>query len=391
MPSTHVLHITTVPKSLRFIRGQIPFMRSRGVHLSFATSPAAGDEEREVRRFEQEHGVRVHSVEMPRKISPIADLRALVKLTLLIRRLRPDIVHAHTPKGGLLGMMAATLCNHPARVYHMRGLPMMTATGRKRDLLTMTERISCGCAHRVICVSHSLREVAIEHDLVSSDRIEVMAGGSGQGVDALRRFSPEAYTEEDRRALYEELSIEPGAPVVGFIGRLVRDKGIVELTRAWQTLHRAHPEAWLVCVGDYEERDPVPQEVRELLESLPRTRLVGWREDTPRYYTIMDVLALPTYREGFPNVPLEAAAMEVPVVATRIPGCVDAVEDGVTGKLVAARDAEALTEALDGYLRDAPLRRATGARARARVLDRFLPEQIFAGIHEVYQELLRGK
>lgn len=388
MPSTHVLHITTVPKSLRFIRGQIPFMRERGVELSFATSP--GDDQ-EVRRFEREHDVKVHTVEMPRKISPIADLRALVKLTLLIQRLRPDIVHAHTPKGGLLGMMAATLCNHPARVYHMRGLPMMTATGKKRELLTMTERISCGCAHRVICVSHSLREVALEHGLVRSDRIEVMAGGSGQGVDALHRFAPETYTEKDRAMLREELGIAQDALVVGFIGRLVKDKGIVELTRAWERLHREHPGAYLVCVGDFEERDPVPHEIKVLLESLPRTKLVGWREDTPRYYAIMDVLTLPTYREGFPNVPLEAAAMKVPVVATRIPGCVDAVEEEVTGKLVPPRDVDALTDALDAYMRDEALREVTGERARARVLERFLPEQIFAGIDEVYRELLRGK
>ncbi len=379
----HVLHITTVPKSLRFIQGQIPFMNQRGVSLSFATSSA-----KELEHFKQFTGAKVYTIEMPRKISPLADLKAVVKLAQLILTLKPDIIHAHTPKGGLLGMLAATLCNHPARVYHMRGLPFMTATGAKRLLLTLTEAISCTCSHQTICVSNSLRKVALSHRLIPNTKIKVMAGGSGQGVDALQRFHPDNYSAEQRHTLRTSLGIPEDATVIGFIGRLVRDKGVCELAQAWETLHTQYPNAHMVCVGDFEERDPVPDHVQQQLANLPRLHMVGWRENTPDYYNIMDLVTLPTYREGFPNVPLEAAAMGLPVVATHIPGCVDAVQDGVTGILVPSKNANALQEALALYLEDEERRLRDGQAGRSRVLAHFLPEQIFQDIYTTYQSLM---
>ncbi len=380
MLMTHVLHITTVPKSLRFIQGQVEFMRARGVRLTCLTSPGP-----EIKDFTAQTDVPVHTLEMPRKISPLNDLRTLFSMTRMIRHIAPDIVHAHTPKGGLLGMLAATLAAHPARLYHMRGLPLMTATGAKRTLLTTTERISCACAHHTLCVSHSLRDVALSLGLADPEHIHVMAGGSGQGVDALGRFDPEKLPAGTRDEVRARHGIPKDAVVIGFVGRLVRDKGITELVEAWRVLMAKDPRLHLLCVGDFEPRDPVPEAVRRWLEQAPRTHLVGWSEDTPAYYAAMDLVTLPTYREGFPNVPLEAAAMRLPVVATQIPGCVDAVQDGVTGVLVPARDAGALEQALWRYVSDATLRHGHGEAARERIVDAFLPEQIFEGIYQVYQ------
>lgn len=380
---THVLHVTTVPKSLRFIQGQVEFMRARGVKLTCLTSPGP-----EIKDFTAQTGVPVHTLEMPRRISPLADLRTLALMTRTIRAISPDIVHAHTPKGGLLGMLAATLAGCPARIYHMRGLPLMTATGARRALLTATERVSCACAHHTLCVSHSLRDVALNLGLTDPTHIHVMAGGSGQGVDALGRFDPASLAVNTRQRMREALGIPLEAIVIGFIGRMVRDKGIVELVSAWQGVLAAHPNVHLVCVGDFEPQDPVPDDVRRTLEQSPRTHLVGWREDTPDYYAAMDMVTLPTYREGFPNVPLEAAAMQLPVVATRIPGCIDAVEEGRTGLLVNVRDARALQNALERYIEDATLRHAHGLAGRERIVSEFLPEQVFAGIYEMYQRVL---
>lgn len=266
---------------------------------------------------------------------------------------------------------------------------MLTETGARRALLRTTERISCTLSDRVLCVSHSLREAAIREGLVTPERIRVLAGGSGNGVDARGRFDPARSPPAARRAFRRELGIEEDAPVVGFVGRLVRDKGIVELVDAWRRVVACHPAARLVVVGDFEERDAVPDAIRRALLEDPTIRTVGFRPDIERCYSAFDVVVLPTHREGFPNVLLEAGAMALPVVATRIPGCVDAVVPGVTGTLVPPGEGVALAEALERYLSDRGLAVQHGQAARRRILEEFEPPRIWAALADVYAELLR--
>lgn len=377
-----VLHVFTVPESLAFVRGQAAFMRRRGYDLSVVSSPGPA-----LDAFGAQEGVATHPVSMPRRISPGQDAMSLARLVALVRVLRPDIVHAHTPKGGLLGTIAATVARVPVRIYHMRGLPLVTAVGAQRVILRSTEQTSCGLATKVLAVSGSLRDVAIAERLCPSDKISVLAGGSGNGVDG-ERFDPECVGTSARAALRARLAIPEDAPVIGFLGRLVRDKGVVELVDAFRAVRMRHPGAHLVVGGVFEERDPVPSATRRALEEDPQVHLLGYVDDTPPVYAAIDVLALPTYREGFPNVPLEAAAMRVSVVTTRVPGCVDAVVDGVTGTLVPARDASALAQALDAYLSDPVLRARHGNAGRARVEASFRRERIWEALADLYDGLL---
>ena len=358
-------------------------MRARGMEIGAASSPGP-----DLDRFGGTECIPVYPVEMPRRITPFGDLRALAALRRVVRRFRPDIVHAHTPKGGLLGMLAATICGVPVRVYHMRGLPMMTARGLRRRLLSTTEWIACRLAHRVLCVSHSIRDVAIAEGLCAPDKITVLLGGSGNGVDAADRFNPDHLEDDARLATRRRLGIPEEALVIGFVGRLVREKGTVELTRAWHRLRESFPSAHLLLVGPFESRDPVPAATEQSLRSDTRVHLVGMDWNTPPLYAAMDVVALPTYREGFPNVPLEAAAMRLPVVATRIPGCIDAVADGESGTLVPVGDASALADALAAYLSDASLRRRHGEAGRARVCRDFQQERLWASLFAEYERLL---
>jgi lipopolysaccharide/colanic/teichoic acid biosynthesis glycosyltransferase len=380
-----ILHVTTIPMSLVFLRGQVGYMKARGLDVHAISSPG-----REQADFAESEGIDVSAVTMPRRITPFLDLVAVARIVRTIRRIRPTIVHAHTPKGGLLGMIAAAISGVPVRIYHMRGLPMMTAAGARRLLLSATEWLACRLAHRVICVSKSLREVAVSEGLCAPEKIAVLLGGSGNGVDAVGRFDPARLGEQARAHTRRRLGIPDDAVVAGFVGRLVRDKGIAELAEAWAAVRAQFPEAHLLLVGPYEPQDPVPTELSTALRQDPRVHHAGEDWNSPPLYAAMDVVVLPTYREGFPNVPLEAAAMGLPVVATRIPGCVDAVADGVTGTLVPVRDARALADALGTYLRDAALRRLHGENGRERVLREFRQERLWEALYAEYLRMLEA-
>jgi glycosyltransferase involved in cell wall biosynthesis len=193
-----------------------------------------------------------------------------------------------------------------------------------------------------------------------------------------------------RAAVRDRFGIPDAATVIGFVGRLVGDKGIVELATAWHSLRDKHPNLHLLLVGPFEPFDPVPEATEADLRNDPRVHLAGMDWNTPPLYSAMDLVALPTYREGFPNVPLEAAAMGLPIIATLIPGCVDAVVDGKTGVLVEPKDAEALRFALDEYVSDSGLRRLHGEAARVRVLKDFRQEALWEALLQEYRKLLAG-
>jgi glycosyltransferase involved in cell wall biosynthesis len=375
-----LLHVTTVPQALFFLRGQPGFMHAHGLEVHAVSSPGP-----ELEQFARDEGVDVHPVEMRRAISPVHDVGATTHLVRLLRRLKPDIVHAHTPKGGLLGMAAAALARVPVRVYHLHCLPLVTSRGVRRSLLWIADRVACLLAHRVLCVSSSIRELAIAEGLVGPGRIDVLGHGSINGVDAEGRFRPGPASAAAGRAERTRWGIPEDALVIGFVGRVVRDKGIAELSDAWTGLRERFPSAHLLVVGSTEPEDPIPPGVMEALRADPRVHLTGLRWDTPPLFAAMDVVVLPSYREGFGVVLLEAAAMALPVVGTDIPGGREALVDGITGLLVPPRDAPALEGALARYLGDPDLRARHGAAGRDRVMRDFRPEVLWAALLEVYQ------
>ena len=381
-----VLHVTTVPVTLAFLAGHVAHAKSKGFEVHALSSPGEPLEE-----FGRDMQIYVHATPMPRRITPLVDLAAVWRIVRVIRQVRPTLVDAHTPKGGLLAMMAASLCRVPVRIYHQHGLPLVTAKGLKRLILRWTERTACRLAHQVICVSESVREVAISEGLCPPGKIKVLGRGSIDGIEGERKFNPARISTESAQRVRARYQIPQGSLVMGFVGRIVRDKGLVELVQSWRVLREECPSLHLLVAGPFESRDPIPADVEAMMRSDPRIHLAGMVHDMPSIYRTLDLLVLPTYREGFPASLLEAAAMGVPVIATRIPGCVDAVRDGETGLLVPVRDAEALTAAIRVYLGDPKLRRQHGANGRDRALREFDPEVMREALFQEYLRLLGGR
>jgi glycosyltransferase involved in cell wall biosynthesis len=322
---------------------------------------------------------------MLRRISPLSDLVALGRILRVLWKRDFDGVHAHTPKAGLLLTIAAWVMRMPVRIYHVHGLPWRHCVGMRGVLLRMSEHVACALATRVLCVSGSVRHALVREGMCQGSKCEVPAGGSSNGIDATERFVP-CNAAHDAAAMEVRANhrIPVGAPVAGFIGRLANDKGLTELVEAWPLVRAAIPGAHLLVVGPPDESDPLPRAVQERLESDPSIHLHGVDWNSPPIYRAIDLLVLPTYREGFPNVLLEAGATATPVVATVVDGCVDAIVDGVTGTLVPARDAPALAAAMCTYLADSALRGRVGRAARKRVLAVYSRHALWSALHRIY-------
>ncbi len=380
---TRITHVLTVPLTLVFFRGQVRFMQEHDFSIEIVSAPGPL-----LDAFGAQEKVSTWPLPMRRQITPWQDTHTVRALWNRLRQTSPHIVHGHTPKGGLVAMIAAWLAKVPVRIYHVRGLPFETAQGWQRTLLRTTERISCLLATHVLCNSTSNREVLIRARICPPDKVQVLGHGSSNGVDATGRFDPDSYSATDTQALRAQLGIPASARVCGFIGRLVRDKGILELAEAWTHLRTDFPDLHLLLVGPFEERDAIPDAVRASLENDPRVHLTGMVDDPARYYALLDVLAFPSHREGFPNVLLEAAAMRVPVVAARSSGNIDAVVEDRTGLLVAAGDAATLADAIRCYLNTPALGSAHGEAARQRVLNMFQPVHVWNALLAAYRAAL---
>ena len=375
-----LLHVTTVPQTLLFFRGQIPFLRGRSWEVSGTSSATEM-----LDSVEHELEITIHAVDMERRISPVKDLIACVRMARLLKRIKPDVVHAHTPKGGLIGMLTSRLTRVGVRIYHVHGLAYAPGSGLRTQVLRLAEKVSCSLAEEVICVSHSLRQRLVEERIIRAGQAKVLRSGSISGVDAEHRFNPERHSGEVVR---RGSGIPPEALVVGYVGRIVKSKGIDELVQAFLKLKADFPSLHLLLVGPLEQTDPPAAETQRLIRTEPSIHLAGRVSNPAPHLAALDVLVLPSYREGFGLAAIEASAMKVPVVATDIIGIRDAVVDGVTGVLVPPRHVGALVGAISRYLQNPKLRELHGAQGRDRVLAEFRPHEMWESLLEVYVNTL---
>jgi glycosyltransferase involved in cell wall biosynthesis len=303
--------------------------------------------------------VEFRHVPMKREISLLSDIGSLCRLWFLLRSIRPALTNMSTPKMGLIGGLAAWIARVPHRIYTLRGLRYETARSWKRKLLIACEKIACACAHQVICISRSVRQTAIQQGLAPAGKLVLLGERVSEGI----AIEPQPEIRAgDLVHLRKQLRIPEEAAVIGFVGRLTRDKGVCELVRCFQILQREGRAVHLLLLGDFESGDPVDRETVEWIFTNPAAHWLGFIPDPKPYYRLMSAFVFPTYREGLGKVLLEAAAAGVPVVSTKVTGVVDIVQDGLTGILVPPGDAPALARAV-GRLLDEPETAERMARA----------------------------
>lgn len=375
--------MVTASVSLIFLRGHIAHMQKQGWTTGVGAMPG---ENNELEAVALQEGASPFPIFIEREISPWSDLKALWQTYQTLRRFRPTVLNVGTPKAGLIGGLAGAATRVPIRIYTLHGLRLETVQGYKGRLLKLTERLAMACAHRVVCVSPSLRDRVHELGLAPAHKTVVLGSGSPNGVRRPDPVNP-AVTAAHR----EKLGLQEDSPVIGFVGRLTRDKGVGELMQAFEQIRKKMPEAHLLLIGDYEEGDPVSLEARELIERTPGVLKTGFVADVYPYYPLMTVLALPTYREGFPTVALEASAFGLPLVTTDATGAIDAVRDGVTGWCVPVGDANALANALTAALTDPLEARHRGEAGRQWVTEQFDPEIVQQRWADYYSQLLNWR
>ena len=367
------------------LRKQIEHILAAGIDLALVSS--SGPELDEIRGSLR---VRCFAIPMVRKNAPLVDLWALLAFTRFLWRERFDIVHSSTPKAGLLAALAGRVAHIPVRIHTYTGQVWVELHGLMRWMTHESDKLIGRLNTHCYADSSSQRKFLVDEQIVDPHRISVLGEGSVSGVD-LERFDPTLPTWR-RAETRKRLGIAETSLVIIFVGRLRRDKGITELIEAFRTLQQFHKEVDLVLVGPYESiRDTLPTEILKEVSANNHIHSVGFASRPEEYLAIADIFCLPSYREGFGSVIIEAGAMNLPSVATRVTGLVDSVVDGETGILLPPKDAIALARALKEMIESAELRHQMGRAARYWVVQHFDAAVINRAVVDEYFRLARGK
>ena len=322
-----LIRITTVPMALRYLLpGQMHFMAANGFDVLMIS--ADGKELADVIENEK---CRHIIVPMTRKITPVKDLQCLFLLIKIFRKEKPDIVHTHTPKAGLLGMLAAKLCGVKVRIHTVAGLPLVVETGFKYQLLKFIEKLTYAAANQVWPNSYSLKKFIVDHKLCKLSKLKTIAHGSSNGIN-INRFNAAVLDVNIIQQVKAQLHFSDKDVYLLCIGRLVKDKGIIELVQAFKKLQKIHEHVKLILAGEYEmDLDPLPAGTLQEIEINPSITHINWTNQVEYYMHIVDFFVFPSHREGFPNVLLQAGAMELPIVCSSIAGNIDIVTNNETG------------------------------------------------------------
>lgn len=391
-----IIRITTVPASMKILlKGQLKFM-SQYYEMVAISSDGEGFDD-----MVKEQEVRGIKVNMSRKITPWNDLKVLFQLIKIFRKEKPYIVHTHTPKAGTLGMWAAWICRVPYRLHTVAGMPLLEATGAKRKILDIVEKMTYSAATKVYPNSHNLKKIIEDGKYCKPSKLKVIGEGSSNGIDT-SFFSKEATLESLNREgksphTFKWNNNEKNEAssnstnknfVFCFVGRVVKDKGINELVAAFIKLNNIYDNAKLLIVGSFEENlDSVLSQTKEALYSHPSIDFVGFQADVRPFLMASDALAFPSYREGFPNVVMQAGAMGLPSIVSNINGCNEIIVDGINGKIIPPKDENVLFEAMKYFVENENEVKDMASRSREMITTRYERGKIWNALLKEYQSL----
>jgi glycosyltransferase involved in cell wall biosynthesis len=379
MPKIKLLRITTETYSMHILlKGQLNFMSQKGLEVYMASTPDAN-----VPALEEQQNAKFFPLPLSRELTPVKDLIALYHTVRLIRRLKPDIVHTHSPKAGVVGMLASFLCGVPVKIHTVAGLPLMEVTGAKRKLLNFVESFTYWCADWVLPNSQELKKFILDSNFTKPSKVRVIGNGSSNGMD-LNYFSVTPDLMAEGESFRQEHRITGDNTVLTFMGRLAFYKGINELVEAFQILQKKYANLKLLLVGAPEELNPLKESTKNELSKNGDIISVGHQKDVRKFLAVSDIFVFPSYREGFPQALMQASAMGLPSVATDINGCNEILENGKTGILIEPKSVEAIINATSKLLDDKQGRIIMAKAAQNFITTNFEQKKIWQLIYEFY-------
>ena len=372
--------------SLRYLlKGQMFYMSQNGFEVTMISSD--GKELRDVIENEEcTHQI----IPLTRKITPFSDLVAVFRLYLILVKVKPRIVHTHTPKAGIVGMIASFLARVPIRLHTVAGLPLLESVGVKRIVLNHVEKVTYMCSTKVYPNSYGLKRIIVQNGFTTKDKLKVIGVGSSNGIDT-SHFNPGIFSHRENHELRQELGIEKKDFIFIFIGRLVGDKGINELTQAFNELCFELKDIKLLLVGPFEDDlDPLKNKTKLLISNHDKIISVGYQDDVRPYLAISHSLVFPSYREGFPNVVLQAGAMGLPSIVTDINGCNEIIKAEYNGIIIPSKDIESLKRAMSRIVQDRDVYLECSENARKEIVNNYEQNVFWNALLKEYESLVNA-
>lgn len=377
-----IIRVTTIPLSLeKLLGGQMSYMKT------FYNVIAVSSDKEKLEEVGVTEGVDTYYIQLTRKITPFKDLLAVWKMYTFLKKEKPFIIHSHTPKAGLVSMLAAKLAGVPNRLHTVAGLPLLESIGLKRVVLDFVEKLTYKCATKVYPNSNALKNIIIDNKLAKQKKLKVIGYGSSNGIN-LDYFNPKNFTAEEVLALKKQLGIKSENYVYIFVGRIVKDKGINEVIESFVQVNLENPNTKLVLVGPFEaDLDPIKPENFKEIKNNKNIIEIGYVNDVRPYFLIANTLVFPSYREGFPNVVMQAGAMGLPSIVSNINGCNEIIEDKKNGLIIPVKDAVSLTASMKELLLNQDLYLKLKENSRVSIQDRYEQNFIWQEILKEYKQL----